>query len=332
VDEPLRLLATLNRSRFQQEQPAAYQVMKHLLDATSALNKSSGALVESLASGAALPAIAASTLLGRRSSSGGSPEQINLGSGLLISGNVLSSENIITSTAIGTINDFAPGIVGKVVNVLYLNNAVDLVLNGIAAPTTPSGTVLILISEGAGQVYLAHNNAGSAAANRFLNKVTSVNTPLGAGKGTATLIYDIVAQRWRLISHDQGTAVFYVPSWLAFTVNPTLGNGSLSGTYLIRGNNLYTIINLTAGTTTTFGTGFYVFTVLQPPIGLIQAWAGLTIDAGGSSHVIISSYTSAIGGGLFGIDTTNNNAVSPTIPFAWAANASLRMWAEWVIT
>jgi hypothetical protein len=113
--------------------------------------------------------------------------------------------------------------------VIYMNNATLATIQGITAGA--SGQRLSIISIGAGQVDLAHQNASATAANRLINFATSGNTSLAAGTGAADFEYDTTNSRWRLIAHEQG-------AWIAFT--PTLsGTGATyatqSGAYLLRG-------------------------------------------------------------------------------------------------
>lgn len=53
----------------------------------------------------------------------------------------------------------------------------------------------------------------------------------------------------------------YTPTWTAATTNPTLGNGTLVGSYLQVGNTVLWKFDLTFGSTTTAGSGNYVFTL-----------------------------------------------------------------------
>jgi hypothetical protein len=52
-----------------------------------------------------------------------------------------------------------------------------------------------------------------------------------------------------------GTWTSYTPSWTASTTNPVLGNGTLTGRYSRVGNMVDFAIKMTAGSTTTFGSG-----------------------------------------------------------------------------
>ncbi|MFJ9315765.1 hypothetical protein ACIRN4_16365 [Pimelobacter simplex] len=63
----------------------------------------------------------------------------------------------------------------------------------------------------------------------------------------------------------------YTPTWTASTTSPVLNNGTISGRYVLAGKWLMFRINITMGSTTTFGSGAYA--VSLPP--------GLAIHATG---------------------------------------------------
>jgi hypothetical protein len=88
---------------------------------------------------------------------------------------------------------------------IRMTNATLATIRGLKAGYP--GQQVVIASIGAGQVNLSHQNAGSAAANRLLNFVTSGVAPLAAGKGVATYEYDETTARWRLVSHDQGALI-----------------------------------------------------------------------------------------------------------------------------
>jgi hypothetical protein len=119
------------------------------------------------------------------------------GANRLASAVALVAGAVSTSTATGAQNDFAHGSAA----VVRLNNASLLTLTGLAAGV--DGQRLTLVSVGAGQVDLANQAAGSAAANRIVNPVAGVMS-LAAGSGSAVLIYDATAARWRVLAHEQG--------------------------------------------------------------------------------------------------------------------------------
>lgn len=165
-------------------------------------------------------------------------------------------EATITST--GTQNDVSFSDAG----VLRCNNASDLTITGFAAGQ--AGQRLTVVSVGAGQVYFAHQNSGSVANNRFINWLSTGNTPLAAGKGTATFEYDATALRWRLVAHTQGAPISQPYSAGDFTGSGAMTWGVGSGdvgtyTYYITGRLLHfsvefgpTTVGGTANTTLSF--------------------------------------------------------------------------------
>lgn len=175
------------------------------------------------------------------------------GSGTL-SWTAVTSATVASTTSTGTQDDFAAGVTFAAgqVSTLRANNATLLTLRGIAAGV--DGAILRIVSIGAGQVDLAHQNAGSAAANRFINFATSANTSLAAGVGVATLIYDGTTARWRLVEHDQGA--YITPTFAAGNFTATGGTGgtwtvgsAVTSAYYLKGRQLHVEIFLTATTT-----------------------------------------------------------------------------------
>ncbi|GLY55176.1 hypothetical protein [Lentzea sp. NBRC 102530] len=53
----------------------------------------------------------------------------------------------------------------------------------------------------------------------------------------------------------------YTPVWTCATSNPSIGNGSLAGSYTKVGKTVTVRINLLVGSTTTFGSGAFRFTL-----------------------------------------------------------------------
>lgn len=101
------------------------------------------------------------------------------------------------------------------VSLLIMNNASLSTIRGIKAGY--AGKIITIVSVGAGQVDLAHQNTNSSAANRLINFVTSSATPLAAGKGTATYQYDATTARWRLVNYEIGSWISVAYSSSNFT-------------------------------------------------------------------------------------------------------------------
>jgi len=154
--------------------------------------------------------------------------------------------------------------------VILMNNATIATIQGIAAGL--SGQKLKIISYGAGQVDLAHQNGSASAANKLINWATSGNTPLAAGSGVAELTYDATATRWRLTQHEQGAYIS-----VAYASGNFTGSGTIVWTvdvgdqvvfkYKLSGRTLHIILSLQ--TTTVSGTGTELRITL--PLGLTAA-------------------------------------------------------------
>lgn len=220
----------------------------------------------------------------------------------------------ITSTSTGNIDDFDFGNA----NLIRMNNATLATIRGLKAGTP--GQVVTIVSIGAGEVDTAHQDANSAASNRMINVATSAVTPLAAGVGRASYQYDGTTNRWRLIFHDQGAAIAYTVTWSNQTTAPAVGNGTLVGSYILKGRLVDCFIQLTAGTTTTLGTGglwgFRLPIALTgtPPVGV-----GLTTSNGQTVIYPITTnvtFNFSATGDVFGIRTDTRGYVGDTDPGA----------------
>lgn len=157
-----------------------------------------------------------------------------------------------TITTTGTLNDWAPGVVGNLL--LRVNNAATLTITGVTAGY--AGQLLLIEPVGAANVFTKHQNAGSAAANRFQNQATIGDTPLSTG-GSALYSYDATLGAWRLIAHEQGAWITETFSAGNYTNNNatawTLTAGDeLQRAYLLRGHTLQVTLQIA---TSTVGSG-----------------------------------------------------------------------------
>ncbi len=121
------------------------------------------------------------------------------------------------------------------------------------------------------------------------------------------------------IDADQVQAPYttYVPAWTSGGTAPAIGNGSIAGRYVQIGKLVMCTIRLTAGTTTTFGTGLWQFslpvTALAP---VYPTGSAIATDTG------VATY----GGYALLSGTTALRVITPAspasnwdaaIPFAW---------------
>lgn len=110
----------------------------------------------------------------------------------------------------------------------------------------------------------------------------------------------------------------YVPTWTSSGTAPAIGNGSIAGRFIQLGKWVFVQFNLTFGSTSTFGTGEYIFslpvTAAATSVGDIGAMRAA--DAGtaayrGFAHIF--STTS------FKVETAASPAViwGQLVPFTW---------------
>lgn len=166
--------------------------------------------------------------------------------------NATAGATVQTITSTGTQNDYAVTAARSLI--LRCNNATLLTFNGFAAGT--DGDIIDIVSVGAGQVDVAHQNAGSSAANRFINFATVGKTSLAAGVGTARFVYDGTTARWRLVHHEQGawiTPTFSAGDYTSDAGTWVVGAGDIINCqYYLRGKELSVVLSCL--TTTVTGT------------------------------------------------------------------------------
>jgi hypothetical protein len=120
----------------------------------------------------------------------------------------------------------------------------------------------------------------------------------------------------------------YVPVWTTSGTGPALNNGTLTGFYLVQGHTIEVRIKFTAGSTTSFGTGAWFFTL--PPFArstndfLDGAITGLT-NGGSSNRYLVTSQDS--GTAAFSLMAAGfpSSGVSGTVPFTWASGHYLTL-------
>jgi hypothetical protein len=115
----------------------------------------------------------------------------------------------------------------------------------------------------------------------------------------------------------------YTPSWTTTGTSPSVGNGTITGRYCHIGRCVELTITLTMGSTTTFGTGTYSFSVPLTASSASNArWVGTAYfrdnSAGSTGHFNGNASIAASGTTLAMVQGTQQ--VSETVPFTWAQN------------
>lgn len=129
--------------------------------------------------------------------------------------------------------------------------------------------------------------------------------------------------------------VTFTPGWYsASDPQPVIGNGTLSGYYNVSGGLMHWLILLLAGSSTTFGTGAWSFSLptdfeftLQGVASAVARDSDLVKDYGGVARI---GAVPTGGIGALGVDLnfavifgTNTTPASPSVPITWANGDSL---------
>lgn len=163
--------------------------------------------------------------------------------------NNVGDGSVFTFTTTGNIDnlDFAHA------RYIRANNATLATIRGLVAGYY-DGQIVTIISIGAGEVDLNHQDTNSTAANRLLNVVTSAFTPLAAGAGVATYQYDLTTARWRLIEWNQGDFIqiaYASGNFTAASGTWTVDSGDqLTFGYWLRGRDCFYNIDIATSTNT----------------------------------------------------------------------------------
>lgn len=199
----------------------------------------------------------------------------------------IAGDTTITTT--GNIDDLDV----KGYSLLRMNNASLATIRGIRAGYP--GQKLTIVSIGAGQVDLAHQNTNSAAANRLINTVSSINTPLAAGVGNATYEYDAETARWRLTNHNQGAPIPFTFNAADFTGRSSMTWTVTSGDvetwqYTLEGTLVF--LQWSINTTSVGGTLSNWLQITVPFTAVTKSESDIRINEGGVSFAGIGNFAS----------------------------------------
>ncbi|MFD9047693.1 hypothetical protein [Streptomyces zaomyceticus] len=121
----------------------------------------------------------------------------------------------------------------------------------------------------------------------------------------------------------------YTPSWTAATTNPVLSNGTIVGRYKKIGRLVNFQIDLTMGSTTTYGSGAWSITLPFTAASSSGSRVGSAQALGGSrfgGQVIVSPGASGIGAFFpASAAVSNYSSAASAVPFAWASGNELRI-------
>lgn len=127
-----------------------------------------------------------------------------------------------------------------------------------------------------------------------------------------------------------GPLASYTPTWATTGTAPDIGNGTLAGRYArVKDDLVFFYVSFRAGTTTTFGTGSWSFSLpfnVSQPVFVDYHWLGQVIDAGTAEYVVFAGFS---GPNLFIPRSGAPLApVTSTSPMTWSAANQDRLFVS----
>jgi hypothetical protein len=194
-------------------------------------------------------------------------------------------------------------------SVLFTNYATS---GGASDPTPTANTVTDIIIQG--RVADASNVIGSDANYTSTQALTllSTNIPVSAN------VYNNFAF---------STVRSYTPTWTGSVSNPAIGNGTLSGVYSVHNGLCQVTVQMTAGSTTTFGSGTWSFALPVTSRSTLATFGSSRASDGGTFYVGAAYASGTVAQVSF--DATGD--LSETVPFTWATGDTLLLTVSYPI-
>lgn len=133
-----------------------------------------------------------------------------------------------------------------------------------------------------------------------------------------------------LIGTALATFGTYTPTWTATGSNPAIVNGNIRGRYTQFGKLVFYQLSIGMGSSTTYGTGLYRFSVpVTAAASADMAGGGRLFDAGTGNRLVVARLVSTTTLALY-YDEINLNGVGPTDPFTFASGDAIEVsgWYE----
>lgn len=204
---------------------------------------------------------------------------------------------------------------------------------------TPSGTQIYMPL--ATITVLSVSNGGTASVSTSVRPVTvapggiwpssaapsSPYTGQAYHNGTDLLLWN--GASWDTYFKVPGAWTSYTPSWTASTTNPSLGNGTIVGRYQKIGRFVAFHVNLITGSTTTYGSGTYNFSLPSAVANVGASYIGhchlLGTDRWQGQTVLSPGATAFAP--FFSQSATNTrlSGQTPSAPETFANGSQLRM-------
>lgn len=130
-------------------------------------------------------------------------------------------------------------------------------------------------------------------------------------------------------STANGVWTSYTPTWTASVTNPTIGNGSIAGSYALTGGTMFISIRISGGSTTNYGAGTWsigfpgTVTVVNP--GVQNIGNCLVFDSGTAFYTGAAFFLSTTT--FTGLVDGATNTFTQLVPMTWGNGDYLQCFA-----
>lgn len=139
---------------------------------------------------------------------------------------------------------------------------------------------------------------------------------------------------WSSLTPTSDNIIAYTPTWASSGTQPSIGDGTLSGSYTTIGNIVTVNIKMVGGSTTSFGTGLYNFSL---PFAAASSGLG-TWGTGNVQNASVANYlarASVASGASVMLATYMDASATPqnvtaTAPFTFGQNDSIELTITYV--
>lgn len=232
------------------------------------------------------------------------------------------ASHVITATLFHHLVDTQGGAGTDQLNTISLGS----VANGIALGAesllllTPANIAhVVTVQSGAGNILLI---GGSAYA-------------MSDASSALLLRYD--GTNWIEIARSQTAATIgvpqtYSPAWTGSGGNPAIGNGTITGNYIQIGKLVFFTVNITMGSTTTFGGGTYAFSLPTTAAASAGVIGTVKLANVGTASFLANAFLTATTTFAISFDNDTGAGITPTAPFTWAASDFIQIEGTYIST
>jgi hypothetical protein len=135
-----------------------------------------------------------------------------------------------------------------------------------------------------------------------------------------------------LITHKSEN---YTPVWTGASTNPAIGNGTITGHYTRNGDVIHATISIAMGSSTTFGSGEYSFSLPIATTVTARNFVGQVQGRDDSGPAYVAGacllVTAIDADAVQCYQNTGATAFSPTVPITWADGDTLNISIDYIV-